>query len=69
MFFNPTHMLKEAYISFWDKLGRGEFDSGEYKRLCKSGKDIYIQATDNPIFDVNGKPIKIVKFVIDVTES
>jgi methyl-accepting chemotaxis protein len=57
----------DAYGAFWDKLGRGEYDSGEYKRLKKGGAEVWIQATYNPILDLDGKPIKIVKFAIDVT--
>ena len=59
----------EQYLSFWEKLSRGEFESGEYKRRNKEGQDIYIQATYNPIFDLDGRPVKIVKFAIDVTKS
>jgi methyl-accepting chemotaxis protein len=69
MLCEPAYSQSAAYTAFWDKLGRGEFDSGEYKRVDKTGTDIYIQATYNPIFDMNGKPIKIVKFAIDVTET
>jgi len=69
MLCDPAYSQSAAYAAFWDRLGRGEFDSGEYKRIDKAGADLYIQATYNPIFDMNGKPIKIVKFAIDVTES
>lgn len=58
-----------AYKQFWEKLGRGEFDSGEYKRIGKTGKEIWINASYNPIFDENGKVIKIVKFATDVTAA
>ena len=69
MFCDPQHTQTEAYASFWDKLGRGEFDSGEYRRIGKSGREVWIQATYNPILDMDGRPMKIVKFAIDVTES
>lgn len=59
----------DAYNSFWDKLARGEYDAGEYKRLKKGGAEIWIQATYNPILNLDGKPIKIVKFALDVTEQ
>ena len=68
MFCDPTYTQSEAYVTFWEKLGRGDFDSGEYKRVRSDGKEVWIQATYNPIFDMNGRPIKIVKFAIDVTE-
>jgi len=66
---DPEYSQSVAYTAFWEKLGRGDFDSGEYKRVNKDGEDFYIQATYNPILDMNGKPIKIVKFAIDVTEA
>jgi methyl-accepting chemotaxis protein len=69
MFCDPAYTQTEAYANFWDKLGRGEFDSGEYKRVGKGGKEIFIQATYNPIFDMDGRPIKIVKFAIDITAA
>ena len=54
---------------FWEKLGRGEYDAGQYKRIGKGGKEIWIQASYNPIMDVNGKPFKVVKYATDVTEQ
>lgn len=69
IFCDPAATQGEEYRALWDKLGRGEFDSGEYKRLRKDGSEVWIQATYNPIFDLNGKPVKVVKFAIDVTEE
>jgi methyl-accepting chemotaxis protein len=57
----------EAYIAFWRALGRGEFQSGEYLRIGNRGKEIWIQATYNPIFDASKRPFKVVKFCTDVT--
>jgi methyl-accepting chemotaxis protein len=67
MLCDPAYTQSEAYLSFWEKLGRGEFHSGEYKRLTADGQEVWIQATYNPIMDVNGRPNKVVKFAIDVT--
>ena len=53
--------------AFWEKLGRGEFDAGQYKRIGKGGKEIWIQASYNPILDADGRPIKVVKYATDVT--
>ena len=69
MFVDPEHARSAAYKQFWQKLGRGEFEAAEYKRLGKGGKEVWIQATYNPIFDMDGRPFKIVKFASDVTES
>ena len=56
-----------AYREFWQKLGKGEYESGEFKRLSKSGSEIWLQASYNPIFDAAGLPIKVVKFASDIT--
>jgi methyl-accepting chemotaxis protein len=57
------------YRAFWAALGRGEFQSGEFKRIGKGGKEVYIQASYNPILDLNGKPFKVVKYASDVTKQ
>jgi len=57
----------EAYRAFWANLNRGEFQSGEYERVGKGGKQIWIQASYNPIRDLNGKPCKVVKYASDTT--
>lgn len=67
MFVDPAHAVSDEYRRFWEKLGRGEFDSGEYKRFGKDGREIWIQASYNPILDMNGKPFKIVKYATDMT--
>lgn len=67
MFCDPAYAQSHEYRAFWDKLNRGEYDAGEYKRFGKGGKEIWIQASYNPIFDVNGKPVKVVKYASDVT--
>jgi len=69
MFLSDSERNSPAYREFWAKLNRGEFDSGEYKRFGKGGKEIYLQASYNPILDVNGKPFKVVKFAVDITEA
>ena len=55
------------YKQFWQNLNRGDFDSGEYKRIGKGGKEVWIQASYNPIMDANGKPFKVVKYATDVS--
>ena len=55
------------YKQFWQSLNRGDFDSGEYKRIGKGGKEVWIQASYNPIMDANGKPFKVVKYATDVS--
>jgi methyl-accepting chemotaxis protein len=57
----------EAYREFWASLNRGEFKSGEYRRFGKGGREIWIQASYNPIRDLNGKPYKVVKYAANIT--
>ncbi|MFN8991544.1 MAG: methyl-accepting chemotaxis protein [Betaproteobacteria bacterium] len=67
MFVEPAYKQSDEYRKFWAKLAEGKFDSGQYKRLGKDGKVVWIQASYNPIFDATGKPIKVVKFAQDIT--
>ncbi|RYZ67437.1 MAG: PAS domain S-box protein, partial [Proteobacteria bacterium] len=67
MFCDPAYAASPAYNEFWSKLNRGEYDSGQYQRFGRGGKSIWIQATYNPICDMNGKPYKVVKFATDIT--
>jgi methyl-accepting chemotaxis protein len=67
MFCDTEYAATPAYDAFWKKLNSGLFDSGRYRRLGKNGKAIYIQATYNPILDLNGRAFKVVKFATDVT--
>ncbi len=67
MFAEPDYARSDAYRQFWQKLGRGEYDAGQYRRLGKGGREIWIQASYNPIFDMNGRPFKVVKYATDVT--
>ncbi len=69
MFVTPADRDSAAYRDFWASLNRGEYQAAEYKRSGKGGKEVWILATYNPIFDENGKPIKIIKFASDVTEQ
>lgn len=69
LFVDPAYARTEAYRTFWKKLGDGQFDAGEYKRIAKDGREVWIQASYNPIFDLNGKPWKVVKYAADVTAA
>ena len=69
MFVDPAYRMSADYRLFWDKLGRGEFDAGQYKRIGKGGREVWIQASYNPIMDMNGKPFKVVKYATDITAS
>jgi len=57
------------YKEFWATLARGEFQSAEYRRIAKDGSDVWIQASYNPILDMDGNPFKVVKFATNITEQ
>jgi len=69
MFVEQAERDSPAYREFWTALNRGEFQSGEFKRIGKGGRDVWIQASYNPILDLNGKPFKVVKYASDVTKA
>src|SRR3569833_3636632 len=69
MFVDPTYAQSAEYQAFWDKLRRGEGMSAEYRRLGKGGREVWIQASYNPIFDLSGKPYKVVKYATDATDA
>ncbi len=57
------------YKAFWQALGRGEYQSSEFRRIAKGGRDVFIQATYNPITDAEGRVVKIVKFATDISAA
>nr|MBV6631142.1 PAS domain-containing protein [Oceanococcus sp. HetDA_MAG_MS8] len=67
LFVDKNTAKSKEYREFWAMLGRGQFHAGRYCRIRKDGSQIWIQATYNPIFDPDGKPIKVVKYAVDVT--
>ncbi|MBO9590774.1 MAG: PAS domain S-box protein [Devosia sp.] len=69
MFCDPAFAASEEYRNFWAELRRGSFQSGAYRRLAKGGREIWIQASYNPVMDKSGKPIKVIKFATDITEQ
>ena len=69
MFVLPAERDSAEYEAFWASLRRGEFQSAEYCRIGKGGREVWIQASYNPILDLNGKPWKVVKFATDVTSQ
>lgn len=62
MFVDASTRQSAAYRAFWEKLGRGAFDAGRYKRVGKDGQDVWIQASYNPVLDEHGRPYKVVKY-------
>ncbi|WP_397570076.1 methyl-accepting chemotaxis protein [Schlesneria sp. T3-172] len=69
MFVEEALQYSPAYREFWESLNRGEFTAAQYKRIAKGNREIWIQATYNPILDPKGNPIKVLKIAADVTSS
>ncbi|WP_340289814.1 PAS domain S-box protein [Aquipuribacter hungaricus] len=69
MFCEPGHAETGQYREFWERLGAGEFETGEYKRLTKDGREVWLQASYNPIMNPDGVPVSVVKFASDVTAA
>jgi methyl-accepting chemotaxis protein len=69
MFVDEAYRQSGDYREFWAKLNRGEYQAAEYKRHGKGGKEVWIQASYNPIMDLNGKPFKVVKYATDITQQ
>ena len=69
MFVDEALKQSAEYREFWARLNRGEYQKAEYKRFGKGGREVWIQASYNPIFDAAGKVYKVVKFASDITEQ
>ncbi|CUX49883.1 methyl-accepting chemotaxis protein [Agrobacterium tumefaciens] len=67
MFCEPAYTQSPQYKQFWERLAGGDLVADEFMRLGKGGRKVFIQASYNPIFDLNGKVFKVVKFATDVT--
>lgn len=67
MFCDPSFVKSADYQTFWTRLRRGEYVSGEFKRIGRGGREVWIQATYGPVLDVDGKPLKVIKYATDIT--
>jgi methyl-accepting chemotaxis protein len=69
LFVTEEDKISEAYRQFWERIGQGEYDHGQYKRVNKSGGTFWIQASYNPVMDALGRPWKVVKYAADITAA
>lgn len=67
LFIEPALRNSAAYVEFWAKLGQGKYQKGQFKRIGKDGREVWIEASYNPILDASGRPYKVVKFSTDIT--
>ena len=69
MFCRPEYAESGAYAQFWRRLGQGESFSGEYERVAKGGRSIWLNAFFFPIFDGQGRPFKVMKIASDISQA
>lgn len=69
MFVTPEYKASQAYRAFWSRLAESDFHADRFKRIAKGGREVWIEATYNPIFDMDGRPFKVVKYATDITTS
>jgi methyl-accepting chemotaxis protein len=69
MFVDEVYAQSYEYKEFWNSLGSGEYQTGEYRRIGKGGREVWIQGSYSPILDENGRPVKVVKYASDVTSQ
>eukprot|EP00903_Cladosiphon_okamuranus_P022149 g20370.t1 len=69
MFVDPDYAKSSDYERLWKALSKGEFQSAEFARIAKGGKEVWIQATYNPVISRSGTVRKIVKIATDITEK
>ena len=69
MFVDDATRNSREYREFWDALRRGDYQAGQFRRIAKGGREIWIEGAYNPILDADGKPYKVVKYATDITRN
>ncbi|MCP9470867.1 MAG: PAS domain S-box protein, partial [Nitrospira sp.] len=67
LFCEATGAPSSREEALWEKLRTGEFEAGVYRRVGKGGKEVWLQASYNPVKDEMGRPFKIVLLATDIT--
>jgi methyl-accepting chemotaxis protein len=69
LFMDPAEAATDGYRAFWQRLRDGQFVAQKFRRLAKGGREIWIQASYNPVLDTAGKPYKVIKLAVDITQA
>jgi methyl-accepting chemotaxis protein len=69
LFMDPTEAAGEGYRAFWQSLREGQFVAQKFRRIAKGGREVWIQASYNPILDGEGRPCRVIKLAVDITEG
>ncbi|MFF8800186.1 MULTISPECIES: methyl-accepting chemotaxis protein [unclassified Methylobacterium] len=67
IFVDPEHAASADYARFWENLRNGQYASGEFARLDRAGRRVWLEATYNAVLDTDGRPIRVMKFATDIT--
>lgn len=68
-FVDLAEAASPEYAEFWRSLQAGEFAARKFRRLAKGGREVWIQASYNPVLGPDGRPVKVVKLAVDITQS
>ncbi len=69
MFVDPDEVRSQDYLDFWRDLNDGRFVARKFRRVAKGGREVWLQASDNPVLDASGRPYKVIKIAVDITEA
>ncbi|WP_312391234.1 PAS domain-containing methyl-accepting chemotaxis protein [Pseudomonas sp.] len=69
IFCDPNYANSPAYEQLWRSLNEGQFVAERFLRFDKSGRELWLEASYNPVRDTRGQLYKIVKFAIDISEQ
>ncbi len=69
IFCDPNYVNSPAYQQLWRSLNEGQFVAERFLRFDKSGRELWLEASYNPVRDTRGQLYKIVKFAIDISEQ
>jgi methyl-accepting chemotaxis protein len=69
LFADEATRASAGYRQFWEKLNRGEFDKAQYRRVAKGGREVWLEATYNPVMGADGRPVKVIKIATDITRQ
>ena len=68
-FMDPEEAASGDYAAFWRDLNDGRFVASKFRRLAKGGREVWLQASYNPVMGPGGRPTRIIKLAVDITEA
>jgi len=68
-FMDPVEAASAEYAAFWRALNEGQFVAQKFRRLAKGGREVWLQASYNPIFGADGRVVRVIKLAVDITRE